>query len=515
MIDLNNTEKTWYEKEFEDAEDEIADVETEAAQATPPSNVGQHTLLSYLVGNHDAWALAEPIIKPIYFDDSYMPVVQYLIDHTNEYRQIPSIPIIRMKTGMGLDRYDDANDERTTEWLIDEIQTFCRHRATEIEIRRAGMAIQQDNSRQTLETIFQNFKSITEISLEKNLGIEVHRDAKDLLGRVREQKFVPTGYDKLDLVIGGGLPRPGMVLIPGPSGLGKSNMLANLLVNYCERGEFCVYISLELGEDRVFDRIASIMTDTPIRRIHVERDRVAGELERRLTIGDGILRIKQMKMNGTTRSHINAYLKELYMKEGIKPTVLGLDYLDLMHPSAKISDLGNIHVKDKYTSEEFYDLLTEWNMIGITPSQKVKGQNEMDEFDHANVAGGTPKINTSDYVIGIARKDEEMWAYIQKGRYGGDGCKLPFHWNMNTLKITSGDEELFYRSNPRFDPHFREREAEKTALAKQGALNKDIRSIETDHTIADIARRNNRLMGIAEVPGLDEDVDTIEFNAPF
>src|SRR5258708_3718328 len=108
-----------------------------------PSNITQHTLLGYLVANFDVWSRAEPIIQPEYFDEEYRQVVEYMINHSNEFKQIPSRAILRMKTGVLLDQYEDAEDERTTQWLLEEIQTFCRHRATAMEIKRASQIIQK------------------------------------------------------------------------------------------------------------------------------------------------------------------------------------------------------------------------------------------------------------------------------------------------------------------------------------------------------------------------------------
>ena len=293
-----------------------------------------------------------------------------------------------------------------------------------------------------------------------------------------------------NLVIGNGLPRPGLVMLAGTSGLGKSVTLENFAVNYCEAGEFVVYITLELGQKRVFQRACSMMTESNIRSIYSERDKISGHMEYRFESGDGLFRVKKMGMSGTTTSHINAYLKELYIKEGRKPTVMILDYLDLLHPRTRIRDLGNLHVKDKYAAEETYSLCEDWNMLGITASQMVKNNSEMDAFDHAAVAGGTPKINTMDYVIALQRKDDEFVMRILKGRYGGEGTQIPFNWNFNTLRITTASDEDFYARNPRFNPEYKRETAQKTSLAFRTELNKDVRRVQNDKILDRIKSLN-------------------------
>jgi hypothetical protein len=477
------TEIDWTRRLQEEGEDIDDTPELETPEINRPANLTQHTLLSYISSNYDVWVIIEPIIKPEYFDEEYKPVVKLLLDHSQQYKQIPNQSIIRMKTGVMLDTPGDAQDSRTAQWLLDEIQTFCRHRATGIEIKRASLAILNDSSREALELIFQNFKTITEISLEKDLGIEVHHDARRLLNETDNEIIKPTNYKHLDRIVGNGFPCPGLVMFAGISGLGKSVTLENFGVNYCEQGEFVVYITLELGEKRIFQRACSMMADHPIRSIYSDRDKISGHMEYRLGIGDGLFQVKKMKMSGTTVAHIHAYLKELYIKTGRKPTVLILDYLDLLHPRTHLRDLGNIHIKDKYAAEELYSLCEDWNLLGITASQMVKNSADMDAFDHAAVAGGTPKINTMDYVIALQRKDEELIMRILKGRYGGEGVQIPFFWNINTLRISDGTDEEFFKRNPRYDPHYKRDTAEKTSISLRTELNKDVRRVKNDQIL--------------------------------
>jgi hypothetical protein len=479
------TETDWIKRLREEGEDvaEPVDDDEPVVSTDRPSNITQHTLLSYIVGNIDMWTIMEPIIKPDYFDEQYKPVVALLIEHTREYKQIPSNAIILMKTGVTLETYEDAQDERTGEWLLDEIQTFCRHRATEIEIKRASLAIQKDASRATLDQIFQNFKLITEISLEKDLGIEVHNDARTVLNLKEEEIIKPTGYKHIDHICKG-FPSPGLVMFAGTSGLGKSVTLANFGVNYAEQGEFVIYISLELPEKRIFQRVCSMMTNIPIREIYYKKDAAADAMERRIAVGtDGLFIIKKMGMSGTTTAHIAAYLKEITIKIGRKPRVMCLDYLDLLHPRAQIRDLGNIHVKDKYVAEETYGLCEDWNLLGLTASQMVKNNAEMDAFDHASVAGGTPKMNIMDYSFALQRKDEELIMRVLKGRYGGEGVQIPMLWDINTLRISDKSDEEFFALNPRLNPTYQRDQAGKTAILQKTAVNKDASKVRTDNVL--------------------------------
>src|ERR1051326_8471426 len=462
------------------------DIEAET-ELSDPSDISQHTMLSYLVSNPEIWIRVAPILKPDYFDKEFKRVTQYLIEHYENYKQIPSIPIVRSETGVTLDQYGDATDDRTTLWVLDKFEKHCRKRAFQIELLRAAEAINEKGilTDELAEAAYLNFKEITEISLEKDLGIEIHRDAEKIFENTKDEIVKPTGYEFLDRVTGGGLPCPGMAMFAGNAGKGKSVTLTNMAIQYCMQGDFVVYISLELPEDRIFHRVASAMLNLPVRRIKEYRHEIVQQLGKRLEIGEGLLRVKKMRMSGTTTANISAYLKELRIKEAIKPKILVLDYLDLLHPRAKIRDLSNIHIKDKYCAEEVYSLCEEWDMTCLTASQMVKNNSEMDPFDHATVGGGTPKLHIVDYAISLARKDRELIMRIIKGGYGGESTQLPFVFSPDTLRISDDDEEKFLALNPWLDKRYNAKKSETmdAAMVKEiniGRRDRQTRQVETE-----------------------------------
>jgi KaiC/GvpD/RAD55 family RecA-like ATPase len=475
----------------DDVEDTLKDndINETKTPVIPPGNMGQHILLSYLLSNSEAWTIVEPILKPDYFVDEFKPVIRFILDHVREYKILPSIHTTLMKTGKRLEKYDDATDARTTNWLINETEEFCRHSATLLEIQRAYEIVSHDKRREVVEEIYQNIKAITEISVNKDLGIEVHLDARTQLDKPPSVSKEPCGYQHMDRALNGGLPCPGMLMISGRSGYGKSVNLANFGIQYCEQDKFVVYITLEMHQDRVFDRVAAMMSDIPARSIRTEKIKVGDELEYRLEMGnDGLYVIKKFPQTGTTVSHLNAYLKELTIKMNRTPKVFILDYIQCLWPRTKIRDMGDIHIKDKYCVEELYDLCTDWNMLCLTASQLIKNHKEHDMTDQAIVAGGTPLMNTTDVALTFERKDDVVSFYIVKGRDGGEGIVVPMLTNIDTLRLRDAPDELFYERNPRLNPNFASTEHRKIVAKEKTSINKDMQSYQNDDIISRIIK---------------------------
>lgn len=61
----------------------------------------------------------------------------------------------------------------------------------------------------------------------------------------KEDKFIPTGLQTIDDMIGGGICPGGMYGMWGPQGSGKSTVAAQILKSFCKRGDRCVWIDVE------------------------------------------------------------------------------------------------------------------------------------------------------------------------------------------------------------------------------------------------------------------------------
>jgi hypothetical protein len=167
----------------------------------------------------------------------------------------------------------------------------------------------------------------------------------------------------------------------------------------------------------------------------------------------GSLRIKYIA-SGATAIDVRAYIKEFEIQSGKVCDVILIDYLDLLMPINKRVSPSDLFVKDKYVSEELRNLAVDTNAILITASQLNRASVEEIEFDHSHISGGLSKIQTADNVIGIFTSR----AMRERGRYqiqfmktrssSGVGHKVDLEFNVDTLRITSAEEEEEYQRKP-------------------------------------------------------------------
>ena len=203
----------------------------------------------------------------------------------------------------------------------------------------------------------------------------------------------------------------------------------------------------------VIKRYAAMMTDTHIDQVYTHLDTVAHSLHTRGKT-DGAMWVVKFPMVGTTMADIQAHRLELQMHTGLHFGAVAIDYIDVMDPVQKV-DKANIHLKDKFVSEEMNDWAHQNNIILWSASQQTKGAQDEKDPRQSGVAGGTPKVSTCDNLIIGKRneddiEDERWWAHVAKARSSGaTKAKIPLYWNSQTMRMSDGDRDLFEEANPK------------------------------------------------------------------
>jgi archaellum biogenesis ATPase FlaH len=361
--------------------------------------------------------------------------------YTKEYNVLPDYDMVNASCRTDL-KHPGEVKEGHTNWLMDEFESFTRHKSLERAILKSADLLEQNEYGEVEGLV----KEAVQIGLARDMGTDYFLDPKArLMGLKDKNGQVTTGWDSLDRKLFGGFNRGELNIFAGGSGAGKSLFLANLGVNFALQGLNVVYLTLELSEALVSMRVDSMVTGISTRNIFKDLDDVEMKVK---MIGKkaGMMQIKYMP-SGKTANDIRAYLKEYEIKAGKKVDVLLVDYLDLLMPIGKKISAENLFVKDKYVSEELRNLAMELQTVFVTAAQLNRGAVEEVEFDHSHISGGLSKIQTADNVFGIFTSR----AMRERGRYqiqlmktrssSGVGQKVDLGFDIDTLRIVDIDED--------------------------------------------------------------------------
>ena len=407
----------------------------------------QKVYLEMMLADAETFVRCQGIFDHTLFDRKLQDAAQFINEYTKQYSVMPDFETVNASCRTDL-KLPGELKEGHLQWLMDDFESFTRHKALERAIINSADLLEKNDYGQVEAMV----KDAVQIGLARDMGTDYFADPRArLMGLKDKNGQVSTGWETMDRKLFGGFNRGELNIFAGGSGAGKSLFLANLGVNWALQGLNVVYLTLELSEQLVSMRIDSMTTGITTRDIFKNIDDVEMKVK---MIGKkaGALQVKYMP-SGKTTNDIRAYLKEYEIKVGKKVDVLLVDYLDLLMPVGKRISAENLFVKDKYVSEELRNLAMELQCVFVTAAQLNRGAVEEVEFDHSHISGGLSKIQTADNVIGIFTSR----AMRERGRYqlqlmktrssSGVGQKVDLEFNIETLRITDLDEDEQESSN--------------------------------------------------------------------
>ena len=398
----------------------------------------QRLLVNNLVNSPDLLAKSIEIIKPSYFEPELISHVKFLISYHLSHSANPSVKLMNAECDVedehSYEEYTVTVDE--LDYSAEEVETFCKQSAMKDAIIEAYDHLKENE----FGAIYTKVSDALNVSMKKELGIDVFDDpAARLKALLEEFDYVSCGISSLDEYFGGGTLPKQFYMVSANSGGGKSVMLSNISNNYALQGKDVVYISLELPEDMIFLRQAFIMTSVSHRIWKDKIFDIATRMKEFKKYGAGDFRIIRMPI-GSTANSIRSYLKQYEIENGKAPDVLVVDYLDLLSPIGGTKN-KTVSEQDKEKSQEIYELLHMYDMIGWSASQQNREALKMNSPTHGAIAGGMNKIDICDYWMSLLmdqsmRMNGEMIVHFLKSRYStAFGSSLLLSYDDATLKI--------------------------------------------------------------------------------
>jgi KaiC/GvpD/RAD55 family RecA-like ATPase len=402
----------------------------------------QRLFLEMMLQDPQSYVRVQNIYNPENFSRDLRQTAQFVKEHTDEYKTLPTLEQIKAVTGVELKHVPDLTEDHYN-WFMSEFEGFTKQQ----EISRAILAAADLLEKGDYDPVEKLIKDAVQISLTKDMGTEYFTDP-----RARIDKYfnsggqVSTGWPQMDRLLYGGFSRGELNIFAGGSGSGKSLVMMNIALSWLQAGLSGVYVTLELSEELCSLRTDAMLTGMSTKDIRKDIDTT--ELKVKM-VGkkSGQYRVKGFPAQSTVND-IRSYLKEVQIQTGIKVDFVMVDYLDLVMPVSVKVNPNDQFIKDKYVAEELRNLAKELNVLLVTASQLNRSAVEEIEFDHSHIAGGISKINTADNVFGIftSRAMKERGKYqlqCMKSRSStGVGHKIDLTYNIETMRITDEGEDM-------------------------------------------------------------------------
>jgi KaiC/GvpD/RAD55 family RecA-like ATPase len=402
----------------------------------------QRLFLEMMLQDPQSYVRVQNIYNPENFSRDLRQTAQFVKEHTDQYKTLPTLDQIKAVTGVELKHVPDLTEDHY-DWFMSEFEGFTKQQ----EISRAILAAADLLEKGDYDPVEKLIKDAVQISLTKDMGIEYFEDPRARIDRYfNSGGQVSTGWPQMDRLLYGGFSRGELNIFAGGSGSGKSLVMMNIALSWLQAGLSGVYVTLELSEELCSLRTDAMLTGMSTKDIR--KDIETTELKVKM-VGKkaGQYRVKGLPAQSTVND-IRSYLKEVQIQTGIRVDFVMVDYLDLVMPVSVKVNPNDQFIKDKYVAEELRNLAKELNVLLVTASQLNRSAVEEIEFDHSHIAGGISKINTADNVFGIftSRAMKERGKYqlqCMKSRSStGVGHKIDLTYNIETMRITDEGEDM-------------------------------------------------------------------------
>jgi archaellum biogenesis ATPase FlaH len=402
--------------------------------------VSQKLYISSMLGNPVLFARVQHLLKPSYFDAGMQDGIKFLQDFYREHRGVPSFPVFHAGTKLNIE--PTTLPMQDIGFVAEQLAAFCQIRAVTEAVLNAPGLIEKGDFGQMVEAI----KLATQVQLHTDLGIDYFADPVGRLTESESQEvLIPTGWDSVDELIGGGVGRQELVVFLANSGGGKSVTMLNMAYNLLSKGMNGVYITLEMRDRVVAKRLDSMISRIGGTHIHANKLKVGQDIDFAKSEGFGRFFVKRMREGTTNADHITSYLRELESVHAFKPDFVVVDYIDICASIQKHAG-DNMFTKDKLVTEELRGIGFDFDCLIISAAQfgraALVAARDNTALGQDHIQGGISKINTADLVIGLVKNEamdiagEYRFEFLKARNSNAVNKKLVMGWDSESLRIT-------------------------------------------------------------------------------
>lgn len=383
----------------------------------------EKAILSGLVASKEYAFKALPFLKVDYFktpeDRKVFELIQTFIE---EYKSLPSITALQVlvdgDSSIGEAEFEGIQQTiqefATTEklddaWLLDQAEKFCQDRALYNAMAQSLKIADGRDTSLSRDSIPHVLQEALAISFDTEIGHDYIEDAEKRFDLYHTQEDrIPFGLSIFNDITKGGALRKTLNVVMAATGVGKSIFLCDHAANLLTQGHNVLYITLEMAQERIAERIDANLLDVTMDELStLDRDAFLRRINSLRKRGLGKLKIKEYPTGSAHAGHFRALINELRTKQGFVPDVIIVDYINIcassrFKPGANASTYNIV----KGIAEELRGLGVEFNAAVFSATQPTRsgmGSSDM-ELQDTSESIGLPQ--TSDMMFAIITNEE-------------------------------------------------------------------------------------------------------------
>jgi len=345
-------------------------------------------ILNHLLNNEDFCRRVIPYLKPEYFDGTHKNVFDLIVKFVAKHNRLPTAKVLDLelrKVNAPEDILNnsaqliDAIREKSdidTEYLIQEAEKWCKEKAIYNAIMESIQIIDGKDDIRSEGAIPELLSDALGVSFDQQIGhdyIDNSEERFDFYNRKEDR--IPFDLDYFNKITKGGLPNKTLNIALAGTGVGKSLFMCHCAASALEQGKNVLYITLEMAEERIAERVDANLMNLPIEQLGSLPENVFNEKISKIAKGAiGKLIVKEYPTGSAHTGHFRALLNELKLKKNFEPDMVYVDYLNIC-ASSRMRGLGgsiNTYSYVKAIAEELRGLAVEFNVPIVSATQTTR-----------------------------------------------------------------------------------------------------------------------------------------------
>ena len=345
-------------------------------------------ILNHLLNNEEFTRRVVPYLKKEYFEGTHKTVFDLIVNFVNSHNKLPTSKILDLELKK-INAHEEMLNEASrlideiknksdvdTEYLIQEAEKWCKERAVYLAIMESIQIIDGKDNQRSEGAIPEILSDALGVSFDQAIGHDYidNSDERYDFYNLKEDR-IPFDLDYFNKITKGGLPNKTLNIALAGTGVGKSLFMCHCAASVLEQGKNVLYITMEMAEERIAERIDANLMNLPIEQLASLPKKVYDDKIGKIAKASiGKLIVKEYPTGAAHTGHFRALLNELKLKKNFKPDIIYVDYLNIC-ASSRMRGLGgsiNSYSYIKAIAEELRGLAVEFCVPIVSATQTTR-----------------------------------------------------------------------------------------------------------------------------------------------
>ena len=382
----------------------------------------ERTTLTQLVTNEQYARKVLPFMKSDYFaDKTERTVFEEIAKFVDKYNKIPTQTSLEIEVSGRKDLNEEEfkkvvaviktleSTDVDFDWLVNTTEQFCKDKAVYNAIVEGISSIDGKDKQRGPDAIPSILTDALAVGFDNRVGHDYLMDSDDRFEYYHTiEEKIPFDLEFFNRITKGGLPPKTLNIALAGTGVGKSLFMCHMAANCLSLGKNVLYITLEMAEERIAERIDANLMNVSMEDLHdLPKQMYDNKIAKIIKSTSGKLIVKEYPTASAHTAHFRGLIKELAIKKSFRPDILFVDYLNIC-ASTRFKGQTNVnsYMYIKSIAEELRGLAVETDIPIMSATQTTRSGFTSTDIGLEDTSESFGLPATADFMFALISNEE-------------------------------------------------------------------------------------------------------------